>query len=154
MLYFFLPSMKIVILSTGILITCLLILFKLAKISYINSAASNIEYILIIFGIVCLVAGLLLRKKTVVIIPAEKPLEAEIKPFSRNKDEIEKLSLSKREIEILDLINEGLSNQQIAERLFVSESTVKKHVSNILLKMDVGRRTEAIRKGKDIGILQ
>ncbi len=53
--------------------------------------------------------------------------------------------ISKRELEVLSLISDGLSNRQISERLFVSESTVKKHVSNIFSKLDARRRTEAIR---------
>jgi ATP/maltotriose-dependent transcriptional regulator MalT len=51
------------------------------------------------------------------------------------------------------LINDGLSNQQIADKLFVSENTVKKHISNLFFKMDVERRTEAIKKAKGLRIL-
>ncbi len=64
-----------------------------------------------------------------------------------------KLGLSKREYEILQLIDAGLSNQQIANKLFLAESTIKKHVSNLFLKLDVERRTEAIKKGKELNIL-
>jgi NarL family two-component system response regulator LiaR len=52
-------------------------------------------------------------------------------------------TLSDREVEVLKLIAEGLSNRQIAERLFISEKTVKNHVSNILDKLHVNDRTEA-----------
>ena len=66
---------------------------------------------------------------------------------------IEELGLSKREYEVLKEIANGLSNKQIADRLFVSESTVKTHVSNVLLKLDAKRRTQAIRVAKQMGIL-
>ena len=51
--------------------------------------------------------------------------------------------LTKREIEVLALITEGLTNQEIAERLFITIKTVKTHVSNILSKLEVSDRTQA-----------
>ena len=64
-----------------------------------------------------------------------------------------KFDLSKREYEVLRLINQGFSNQEIAEKLFVSISTVKTHTSNLFAKLDVKRRTQAIQKAKEIGLL-
>lgn len=52
--------------------------------------------------------------------------------------------LSKREYEVLDLLARGMSNRQISEELFISEKTVKNHVSNILRKLDVNDRTQAV----------
>jgi DNA-binding NarL/FixJ family response regulator len=52
--------------------------------------------------------------------------------------------LSTREREVLSLLAQGLSNQQIGERLFISESTVKKHVNNIYFKLEVDSRAEAV----------
>ncbi len=64
-----------------------------------------------------------------------------------------KFGISKREWEVLALMSEGLSNQEIAERLFVSLNTIKTHSSNLFEKLDVKRRTQAIEKGKRLGIL-
>jgi DNA-binding NarL/FixJ family response regulator len=74
-------------------------------------------------------------------------------PFEINSANLEKSGISKREYEVLELISSGLSNQEIAEKLFVSTSTVKTHVSNILAKLDAGRRTEAIAKAKQLRII-
>ena len=74
-------------------------------------------------------------------------------PFSINKKELELLNLSKRELEVLLLMSEGLSNKEIADRLFVSLSTIKTHSNNLFDKMNVERRTQAIDKGKRLGII-
>jgi ATP/maltotriose-dependent transcriptional regulator MalT len=54
---------------------------------------------------------------------------------------------------VLQLINQGLSNQEIAEKLFVSLNTVKTHTSNLFVKLDVKRRTQAIQRAKEIGLI-
>jgi LuxR family maltose regulon positive regulatory protein len=61
--------------------------------------------------------------------------------------------LSKRELETLKLLAENLSNQEIAEQLFISIQTVKSHVKNILLKLDVDNRHKAAHKAKELGIV-
>ncbi len=71
-----------------------------------------------------------------------------------NQKEIEKSGISKRELEVLDLMAAGLSNEEIAEKLFVSLNTVKTHSSNIFLKLDVKRRTQAVSKAKQLNIIQ
>lgn len=73
--------------------------------------------------------------------------------FERDDAAIKKLGISKREFEVLELIAAGLSNQDIADRLFVSTSTVKTHVSNVLAKLNAGRRTEAIARAKQMRII-
>ena len=74
-------------------------------------------------------------------------------PFERDEQALKRLGLSKREFEVLELVSEGLSNQEIADRLFVSMSTVKTHVSNVLAKLDASRRTEAIARAKLLRII-
>ena len=59
--------------------------------------------------------------------------------------------LSSREIEVLKKIEAGLSNQEIASRLFISITTVKRHISNIYAKLDVKNRTQAVARGKMLG---
>lgn len=70
-----------------------------------------------------------------------------------DKNQIKQLGLSAREYEVLVEIKNGLSNKEIANKLFVSESTIKTHVSNMLLKLDVKRRTQAIQKAKELQII-
>lgn len=61
--------------------------------------------------------------------------------------------LSKRELEVLELIADGHSNQEIADKLFVSLNTVKTHLSNIFSKLNVQRRTQAVQKARDHQII-
>ena len=61
--------------------------------------------------------------------------------------------LSKRELEVLTLIAKGLSNKEIAEALFLSTNTVKTHSSNIFAKLEVKRRTQAVQKALELGLL-
>jgi len=83
-----------------------------------------------------------------------KVVEVEVAgPFQRNDANVAKLGISRREFEVLELIASGLSNQDIADRLFVSTSTVKTHVSNVLAKLDASRRTEAIARAKELRII-
>jgi DNA-binding CsgD family transcriptional regulator len=91
------------------------------------------------------------KKETIVI---EKEIYIrENKEFIQNDKEIENLGLSKRELEVLQLMAEGLSNQEIADRLFVSLNTVKTHSSKVLEKLDVKRRTQAVEKSKRLSII-
>lgn len=62
--------------------------------------------------------------------------------------------LSKREIEVLQLMAKGLSNQEIAEHLFVSLNTIKTHSSKVFEKLDVKRRTQAVEKAKRLNLIQ
>jgi len=62
--------------------------------------------------------------------------------------------LSERELEVLHLLAEGLSNREIAERLVVAETTVKKHVNHVFDKLDVTSRTQAILRAREQGLLK
>lgn len=64
-----------------------------------------------------------------------------------------RLGLSKREIEVLELLSQGLSNQEIADRLFVSLNTIKTHISNIYQKLNAKRRTQAIQKARELALI-
>jgi LuxR family maltose regulon positive regulatory protein len=61
--------------------------------------------------------------------------------------------LSPRELEVLQLVAQGLSNREIAERLFLSVNTVKGHNRNIFGKLQVQRRTEAVARARELGLL-
>lgn len=75
-------------------------------------------------------------------------------PTEISQKEIEKLGISKRELDVLHLMATGLSNEEIAGKLFISLNTVKTHSSNIFLKLDVKRRTQAVEKAKRLNIIQ
>lgn len=72
---------------------------------------------------------------------------------SVNKKEIVRLGLSSRELEVLQLMAEGLSNQEIAGRLFLSLNTIKTHSSNLFMKLDVRRRTQAVEQARRLNII-
>ncbi len=88
--------------------------------------------------------GLRLTRRKVVIASPD---------FKLNEPELKRLGISKREYEVLELIAQGLSNQEIAEKLFVSLNTVKTHSSNLFMKLDARRRTQAIHRAKELGLL-
>lgn len=73
--------------------------------------------------------------------------------FTVNESAVERLNLSKRELEVLQLMAKGLSNREIAERLFISISTVKTHSNKLFDKMGVKRRTQAIERGRQNGVI-
>ena len=92
------------------------------------------------------------KVKTVIVekeILVQKRLD-----FIVNEEELSNRKISKRELEVLELMANGLSNQEIASRLFVSLNTVKTHSSNLFQKLEVKRRTQAIETGKKIGIIE
>jgi two-component system, NarL family, response regulator LiaR len=70
-----------------------------------------------------------------------------------DEDTLQHLGISKREHEVLELMAEGCSNQEIADRLFVSVNTVKTHSSNLFSKLGVSRRTQAIQKAKRLRLI-
>jgi two-component system, NarL family, response regulator LiaR len=74
-------------------------------------------------------------------------------PFAPNNRKREELSITRRELEILELMAQGLSNREIAEKLYVSENTVKTHSSRVFDKLGARRRTQAVQFGKEFGLL-
>lgn len=147
--------MKPIVIGFGLLIFALLCLFQLAQYSPLGGNL-HIEvwiavFSLLFFGIGVVISRRMFRKE---IVREKEVIIDRTIPFNPDNTQLEKTGLSKREFEILSLINEGLSNQQIAEKLFVSENTVKKHISNVFLKLAAERRTEAIKKAKELRIIQ
>ena len=74
-------------------------------------------------------------------------------PFVLDEAKLREVGLTQREHEILGLIARGLTNRQIGETLFVSENTVKTHSSRLFEKMQVNRRTQAVQRGKEMGLI-
>ncbi len=73
--------------------------------------------------------------------------------FVRDEGQVAALGLTPRELEILERIAEGLSNQEIAARLFVSENTVKTHASRVFDKLGAKRRTQAVQRARDLRVI-
>jgi len=127
-----------------VLIVALLCLFQLSKYSYATGDIS-IEIIIAVIAIIFFFIGIYINKKSLYGNGIPKQ-EVDLK-------NIERLGLSSREYQVLLQISNGLSNKEIADKLFVSESTIKTHVSNVLVKLDAKRRTQAIQKAKALRIL-
>lgn len=136
--------MKRTILIFTALIIALLSLFKLSKYAYFSGDIS-IEIGIALIAIVFFAIGLYInrRRKTQNTLPQDKI----------DTEKVTQLGLSKREYEVLQEVSIGLSNKEIANKLFVSESTIKTHVSNILVKLDAKRRTQAVQKAKKFQII-
>ena len=95
--------------------------------------------------------GLKLTKKKETVVVKEVLVDAQ--PFAVNEVRLRELGITRREREILELIATGLSNREIAEKLFVSENTVKTHSSRLFDKLSAKRRTQAVQIGKDLGLI-
>ncbi|MFN8807175.1 MAG: response regulator transcription factor [Bacteroidota bacterium] len=100
----------------------------------------------VFFTVLGIWAGLKLTRKKIVTITLGPD-------FILNEFELNKLGISKREHEVLEWMAKGLSNQEIADKLFVSLNTVKTHISNLFLKLEVSRRTQAIQKAKQLRLI-
>lgn len=87
----------------------------------------------------------LLKEKKVLV---EVPMPARV-----DEEAVRASGLSARELEVLRLMAQGLSNQEIADRLFISVPTVKSHSSSLFVKLDVKRRTEAVHKAKSLRLI-
>jgi two-component system, NarL family, response regulator LiaR len=89
-------------------------------------------------------------KETVVVKEVLVPAG---KPFAPDERKREDLGITRREFEILELIAQGMSNREIAGRLYVSENTIKTHSSRVFDKLGAKRRTQAVQLGKEFGLL-
>ena len=136
--------MKRTIIAFGLLVLALLILFKISKHTYL-SGDSSIEIIISVIALVFFFIGIYINKKSL--------NKNTLVPTTINHKKIKELNISNREYEVLCEIANGLSNQEIANKLFVSESTIKTHVSNILVKLNAKRRTQAIQISKKLQLL-
>jgi len=102
------------------------------------------------FAAVGIWLGLTITRREVVVKEVMVPSS---EPFVVNTARIEALGLTPRELEVLQLVADGLSTKEIAERLFVSENTVKTHTSRVLDKLGASRRTQAVQLAKSQGII-
>jgi len=135
---------KKTILAFTALVFALLVLFQLSRYSYFMGNAP-IELIIAGIALVFFFIGIYLNKKSL--------SKKAIPEGAIDQEKITQLGISKREYEVLVQIANGMSNKEIADALFVSESTIKTHVSQLLVKLDVKRRTQAIQKAKSLRII-
>ncbi len=96
--------------------------------------------------------GLKLTKNKEVLVVKEVMVPAP-QSFTLNEQRLKDLGITRRELEILELIAQGLSNREIADKLFVSESTVKTHSSRLFDKLSARRRTQAVQIAKEMGLI-
>ena len=137
--------MKKTVLVFALLILALLLLFQIGKYAMLTNNL-RFEIVIAVIAVVFFFVGVYINKKS---------LHKNI----NNKQEIDHqkikaLEITDREYEVLERISEGLSNKEIGEKLFVSESTIKTHVSNLLSKLSAKRRTQAVQIAKDLQILE
>jgi len=147
--------MKRQILIYGLLGGILIVALKLIEYRFLVIEHSVEIYgglIAAVFAVLGIWLGLKLTKKEEVIIEREVFVPAG-QPFSLNQQKLVQLGITKRELEILELIASGLSNREIAEKLFVSENTVKTHSSRLFDKLSAKRRTQAVQLGKEMGLI-
>ena len=149
--------MKKHILIYGLCGGLLIVLLKLIEYRFLV-----VEHSIEIYGglVAAVFAGLgiwlglkLTKKGETVIVNVLKEVPVAAAPFAVNEARLRELSITPREREILELIANGLSNREIAERLFVSENTVKTHSSRLFDKLSAKRRTQAVQIGKELGLI-
>lgn len=155
--------MKKTILLYGLLAGALITVLKLTEYRFLVIEHSLEIYgglVAAIFSAVGIWLGLKLTKakETVIVreVPVEVPVEVPIRigePFAVNDANLARLGITPRELEILQAIAAGLSNREIAEKLFVSENTVKTHSSRLFDKLQARRRTQAVQIAKEAGLV-
>ena len=96
--------------------------------------------------------GLKLTRRTETVVVREVEVPAPIN-FVCDQAKVASLGITPRELEILALIAEGLSNKEIAARVFVSENTIKTHSSRLFDKLGAKRRTQAVQIGKELRLI-
>ena len=127
---------------------------ELRFIIFSNSFEIYAGLIAIIFtGLGIWLAMKLSKPKTETVVVEKEVFRSRDDGFTPDASLISQLEITKRELEILNLMAEGLSNEEIAAKIFVSLSTVKSHNQNLFVKLDVKRRTQAVEKAKRLNII-
>lgn len=139
--------MKKTILIYGISLAVLVFLLEYFEYRFFVRELSTELFILII-AIIFTGLGLWVGKK----ITNQTKIEAP--PFEQNEKAIRYLKISERELEVLELVAQGLSNKQISKKLFVSVNTTKTHLSHLYEKLEVKRRTQAVEKAKLLKLIE
>lgn len=151
--------MKRTVLVYGLLGGVLIVVLQVVEYRFLVLEHSLEIYggiVAVIFSALGIWLGLRLTRKTIVVrevpVPYGVPVPAS-GPFTRNDARVAQLGITPRELEILEAIAAGLSNREIAERLFVSENTVKTHAARLFAKLSARRRTHAVQLAKEAGLI-
>ena len=149
--------MKKTVLLYGILGGLLIAVLKLIEYRYLVIEHAWELYggiVALIFATLGIWLGLRLTKTRETVVVREIPVQIQVSgPFERNEKRLEQLGITPRELEILEAMAAGLSNREISERLFVSENTVKTHAARLFGKLSAQRRTQAVQRAKEAGLL-
>jgi NarL family two-component system response regulator LiaR len=143
------------ILIYGVVLGFLIIGLKFAEYRFLvrsNSFEIYAGLIAILFTAVGIWGGTKYVKKKEVLVVREVLVQP-TENFVVNENNLKQLSISKREHEVLILMAQGLSNQEVADKLFVSLNTVKTHSSKLFEKLNVQRRTQAVQEAKKLGLV-
>jgi DNA-binding NarL/FixJ family response regulator len=139
--------MRPIIIGFGLLILCLLVLFKISEMNFIKGNV-KLEVIVAMASLIFFFVGLYFNQRSQKRTAGNEP---DLHAIDYN--EVKKSGLTSREHDVLVKMAAGLSNQEIARELFLSENTIKSHVSNILFKLEAKRRTQAVRIAKQLKIV-
>jgi DNA-binding CsgD family transcriptional regulator len=110
-------------------------------------------------ALIFLLLGIWMAKKLTPVKKEIRIIEKEIlvpvvqEYFVFDEKKMQELDISQRELEVLQLVAKGMSNQEIGAELFLSVSTVKTHLSNLFFKLDVTRRTQAVQTGRALQLI-
>lgn len=141
----------------GLVLAGLMVMLEVTKYRFLvleNRLEIYIGILAIVFVVMGAYMGRKLTTQKEVIVEKLVPVQSSNSlPFILNESVLNKLGISKREHEVLMLMAEGLSNQEIADKTFVSLNTVKTHVSNILMKLDAKRRTQAVIRARELSLI-
>lgn len=144
------------LISYAIAMAILLLLLRLLEYKFLV-LEYKIEIYAGIIAIIFLLIGIWVANKVtkpkVETVVVEKEVKIFQDNFSVNTEAIQTLKISSRELEVLQLMAKGLSNQEIADALFVSLHTIKTHNANLFEKLDVKRRTQAVEVAKKLQII-
>ena len=143
------------ILIYGLLGGVLILLLRLIEYRYLIIQRSIEIYgglVAVLFAAFGIWLGLKLTRNKEIVVIKEVPVPAD-GPFVCNQSRVDELGITRRELEILQLIAAGMSNREIAEKLFVSENTVKTHSSRLFEKLNAKRRTHAVQIAKELGLI-
>jgi DNA-binding CsgD family transcriptional regulator len=139
----------------------------IAGLRFVDYRFMVVEHSLAIYGgiIAVLFAGIglwlgrgnvrerIVTREVTVEVPVEAPAPAATGSFVLNQAKIQELELTRRELEVLTLMADGLSNREMAERLCISENTVKTHCSRLFDKLGAGRRTQAVQLARALQLI-
>jgi DNA-binding CsgD family transcriptional regulator len=145
--------MKKHVLLYGLLGGVLIAVLKFAEYRFLVLEHSLEIYggiVAVLFSALGIWLGLKLTRVRTVEVVREVPV---VGPFVRNEARVAELGITPREMEMLEALAAGHSNREIAERLFISENTVKTHTSRLFEKLQAQRRTQAVQRAKEAGLI-